>query len=76
MEMKEEGKSPKRQRRGFPFFLGKRKESVSHIPNAATTAVITNTKKGTFLKSYDIQMDIPLTAPRVTIGRVIQMESN
>jgi hypothetical protein len=40
-------KIPQHQRRGFPFFLGKRKERVSHIPTAPATAAINkeNTNK-------------------------------
>jgi hypothetical protein len=38
MEMTEEGKS--KTKTGFSFFLGKRKERVSHIPTAPATAIL------------------------------------
>jgi len=59
VEMTEEGKSQKQTTR-FSFFLGKRKQRVSHIPTAATAAMGKN-KKGTFLKSLDKECKYLLT---------------
>src|SRR6516162_9189797 len=38
--MTEEGKSPKTNHGGFSFFLGKRKQRVSHIPTAPAAAIL------------------------------------
>jgi hypothetical protein len=42
--MTEEGKSPKNQSWGFPFFFGKRKERVSHIPTARLLLLISSSE--------------------------------
>jgi hypothetical protein len=42
-------KIPQHPKRGFLFFLGKRKQRVSHIPTAPAAAAIYTNKKGTFL---------------------------